>query len=188
MEALRLYSEACRIACKYKYDTKDCTQLMKHMTTVASLIRKDILLLPENCQGSKCVRAWACNKNAVAAATWVLSFYDALLFWEEKEQKTFVEVLSISHKLSLAKIFQYFPLNVRLEAITELHSSDLQDKKYSMITENQMICFKNPLSQRLTAGTLLITALSKEKIIIKDLDLALPIDVSARRRKRARQN
>lgn len=189
VEALRLYSEAGRVASKYKYDAKDCMQLMKHMTTVASLIQKDILLLPANCEDGKCIRVWVCQKNAVAAATWVLSFYDALLFWEEKEQNMFVEVLGIAHKFSLAKIFQYFPFDVRLKAIAELYSSDLQNRKYSMITENQMLYFTNPLSKRLGNGSLLINALSKEKIALKDLDLALPIiDGSTRQRKRARRN
>lgn len=46
VESLRLYAEATRVACTYRYDSKDCLQLMKHFTTVAALISKDILLAP----------------------------------------------------------------------------------------------------------------------------------------------
>eukprot|EP00956_Cyclotella_meneghiniana_P013709 scaffold19997_cov84-Cyclotella_meneghiniana.AAC.3 len=109
IEALRLYSEASKVASTYKYETKDSMQLMKHMTTVASLIQKDILLIPD----SKEIRGWTCRENAVAAATWVLAYYDSLMFWEENEEETFVDILVRSHKLSLPKLFQHFPLDIR---------------------------------------------------------------------------
>ena len=92
VESLRLYAEATRVASGYKY-TKDCMQLMKHFTTVAALISKDILLLQSNDGGNgqvKAPRSWQRRENAVAAATWIVGFFDSLLIWEEKECISFI--------------------------------------------------------------------------------------------------
>eukprot|EP00985_Skeletonema_marinoi_P027687 scaffold23106_cov80-Skeletonema_marinoi.AAC.1 len=88
VESMRLYSEASRVASQYRYDAKDCLQLMKHMTTVASLIAKDILLLPKEAGGDgKVARTWKSRENAVAFATWLIGFIDSLLLWEENDEK-----------------------------------------------------------------------------------------------------
>jgi hypothetical protein len=187
VEALRLYSEASRVASKYKYETKDCMQLMKHMTTVSALILKDFLLCPSASQDNKTVRAWERRENAVAAATFVLAFYDSLLLWEEKEETTFVEILGLSHKYFVGKLFQYFALDVRVDALAEIHKTELQRTTHSVITEEEMLYFRQPRSKRLTCDSLLNAALAKEKIAVKDVDIALP-SVGSRQRKRARRN
>ena len=189
VEALRLYSQAAFIASKYKYEAKGCMQLMKHMTTVASLIQKDILLLPRECQeDQKEVRSWINRENYVSSATWVLGFYDSLLFWEEKEENSFVEILTLTHKFSIAKIFQFFPYDVRVDAIAIVHNPNLQKTIHSVITENEMFYFRKPRSGRLTKESRLIASLTKPKIVIRDLDMTLPTVGSTRQRKRTRRS
>jgi hypothetical protein len=176
------------VASKYKYETKDCMQLMKHMTTVASLILKDFLLCPSASQDTKTVRVWERRENAVAAATFVLAFYDSLLLWEEKEETTFVEILSLSHKFFVGKLFQYFALDVRVDALAEIHKTELQRTTHSVITEEEMFYFRQPRSLRLSSrDSLFNAALAKEKIAVKEVDIALP-SVGSRQRKRARRN
>ena len=75
----------------------------------------------------------------------------------------------------------------RLDGIAQLHNTDAQTTKYSAITEQQIIYYRQPRARRLAKGSLLITALSKEKIAIKDLDMALPASESHRQRKRSRR-
>lgn len=186
VEALRLYSEASRVASKYKYETKDCMQLMKHMTTVASLIQKDFLLSESTSHDSKEVRVWTNRANAVSAATWVLAFYDSLMLWEENEGSTFVEVLCLSNKFFLGRIFQYFTVDVRVDAVAQMHNSCPHETKYSVITERQMLYFTQPRSRRLAKDSLLTASLSRERIAVKELDMALPIN-EIRQRKRVRR-
>lgn len=196
VESLRLYAEAARVASGYRYDTKDCLQLMKHMSSVALLIAKDILLLPQknnggNGNGKDCSssgRVWQHRENAVAAVTWMIGFFDSLLFWEEKEQSTFVEVLSIQHKHFMSKLVQLFSADVRVLAFAKIHSQEKVEGA-TAILENQLIYFNNPRSKRLAKDSLLVAALMKEKVVIRELELALPSNDEgrgARRRKRAR--
>lgn len=91
VESLRLCSEAGCVASAYSYDTKDCMQLMKHFTTVSSLILMDILLSPTSAstastQNKNTARKWQRQDNAIAAATWLLGYFVNLLLWEEHEQ------------------------------------------------------------------------------------------------------
>jgi hypothetical protein len=191
VEALRLYAEASRVASQYKYETKDCMQLMKHMTTVASLIQRDILQIPADCNDkSKNVtpRIWTCHSNAVAAATWILGFFDSLLFWEEKEEASHVEIFGISHKYGVTKLWQLLPFDVRVEATSKIHTNCSTPTKFAVITENEMLYFRQPRSSRLATESLLTAALSKEKVIVKDLDMALPTIENTRQRKRARRD
>jgi len=190
VESLRLYAEATRAASAYRYDTKDCLQLMEHMTTVASLISKDILLLPQNGGGNgKDCRTWQRRENAIAAATWLMGFFDSLLFWEEHEQSSFVEVLSIQHKHSVGKLFRLFSVDVRAEAIAKIHSHKETSDNVSAITEDQLIYFGRPRSKRLEPGSLLVMALSKGKVSVRELEMALISNGegrSTRQRKRPR--
>lgn len=197
VESLRLYAEAARVASGYRYDTKDCLQLMKHMSSVALLIAKDILLMPQKNNGgngnvkdcSSSGRVWQHRDNAVAAVTWMIGFFDSLLFWEEKEQSTFVEVLNIQHKNFISKLAQLFPDNVRAHAFAKIHSPEDEVDGAEVILENQLIYFNNPRSKRLAKDSLLVAALMKEKVVIRELELALPSNGggrSARRRKKAR--
>eukprot|EP00804_Cyclotella_cryptica_P010613 CCRYP_015190-RA/>CCRYP_015190-RA protein AED:0.03 eAED:0.03 QI:4120/1/1/1/1/0.66/3/59/679 len=189
VEALRLYSEATRVASKYKYETKDCMQLMKHMTTVASLISRDILLFPRGGEDNgKDVRKWKGRDNAVAAATWLLGFYDSLLHWEEREENSFVEILGMAHRYSLAKLFQLIPANVRVDAIAMIHTAYCSRTKFRVITEKEMIYFRQPRSRRLAKESLLTAALTKEKIVLRDMDMALHTNGGSRQRKRTRRD
>lgn len=174
------------MASRYKYKTKDCMQLMKHMSTVASLIKKDCLMSPTTSHNSQEVRVWARPSCAVAAATWVLAFYDSLLFWEEKEEKTFVEILGTSHKYFLARLFQHFSLDVRIDAITQIYDCDLPTSKYLVVTEKEVLYFGQPRSSRLAKGSLLSASLSKEKVVVRDLDMTFSSNESLRQRKRYR--
>jgi len=185
VESLRLYAEASRVASVYRYDTKDCLQLMKHMTTVASLISKDILLLGN---GKDC-RAWQRRENAIAAATWLVGFFDSLLFWEEKEHSSFVEVLGIQHKHCVGKLFQRFEVEIRVEAFARIYSNDKPPSIPSAVTEEALIYFRRPRSKRLAKDSLLIAALMKGKVVVRELEMAIPCTGegrSTRERKRAR--
>ena len=186
VECLRLYAEATRVSATYRYDTKDCMQLMKHMTAVAALIRKDILLIP---QQNDC-RMWQHRENAVAAATWLLAFFDSLLYWEEKEHNHFVEILSIQHKHSMGKLFQLFSADVRSEAIAKIYASEKTVSHGPLaVTEDQLLYFTQPRSKRLAKDSLLVIALAKNKVVVRDLDMALPSSSegrSSRQRKKAR--
>ena len=177
------------MASKYKYETKDCLQLMKHMTTVASLILRDILLFPRCCEDSgKDVRIWKGRDNAIAAATWILGFYDSLLHWEEREENAFVEILGMAHKCSVAKLFQLIPLDVRVDAIAMIHSSECSRTMFRVITENEMIFFRQPRSRRLAKESLLTATLTNEKIVVREMDMALCTNEGTRQRKRTRRD
>lgn len=94
VESLRLYSEAACVASAYLCDTKDCMQLMKHFTTVSSLILVDILLSPATAtttstQNKNTARKWQRQDNAIAAAPWLLGYFDNFLLWEECEQNAY---------------------------------------------------------------------------------------------------
>ncbi len=177
VEALRLYAEATCVACTYRYDSKDCMQLMKHFTTVAALIMKDILLTPRQGGDEKSAsRCWHRVENAVAATTWLIGFFDSLLLWEEKEQKLFVEVHSIQHKHFVGKLFRYLPMDVRLAAFDKIYSKEgLGETKCVLaVTDKHLLHFLNPRSIRLAEGSLLVAALSSENIVVREIDIALP--------------
>ncbi|KAL9180764.1 hypothetical protein ACHAXT_011217 [Thalassiosira profunda] len=178
VESLRLYAEAARVASAYKYDTKDCIQLIKHMTSVAGIIQKDIIR-----------RTWEHSDNATAAATWLIGFFDRLLFWEEKEQRSFVEVLNVGHKHGIDKLLQPFSVDVRVGAVAKMHSNEEAGVRASAVTESQLLYFRRPRSKRLRADSLLTTALAKERILARELEMALPSNGEgrgSRQRKRAR--
>lgn len=181
VESLRLYAEATRVACTYRYDSKDCLQLMKHFTTVASLISKDILLAPRQEDEKPTARCWQHCENAIGAATWLIGVFDSLLLWEEKEHKIFVEVHNIQHKHFMGKLFQQLPLVIRTAAFAKMYSQEcLGGDEALAVTEKQMLHFRNPRSRRLAKGSLLVAALSKEKIIVREMDMALPSNEEGR--------
>ena len=195
VESLRLYSEASRVASTYRYDSKDCIQLMKHMTTVASLISRDILLLPIISNSTKidgkkvkeARRVWHKRDNAIAAATWLIGFFDSLMFWEEQEVSSFVEILGMQHKHFFGKLFQLFDMDVRMEAVSKIQSSEASSTtSLSVITDEELIYFSMPRSKRLSKDGLLVMALTKERVAIRDLELAIPSNGIGRQRKRTR--
>lgn len=189
VESMRLYSEASRVASQYRYDAKDCLQLMKHMTTVASLITKDILLLPKEVGGDgKAARTWTCRENSVAVTTWLIGFFSNLLLWEEKEENQFVEILGIQHKHFLGKLFQFIPEDIRVSAVDKISSEDEEHQtKLTAVTEEELIYFKHPRSKRLSKGGILLQALTKKKVAIKEMDMAMPCIISGERSTRQRK-
>ena len=108
------------------------------------------------------------------------------MLWEENEGSTFVEVLCLSNKFFLGRIFQYFTVDVRVDAVAQMHNSCPHETKYSVITERQMLYFTQPRSRRLAKDSLLTASLSRERIAVKELDMALPIN-EIRQRKRVRR-
>jgi hypothetical protein len=188
-ESMRLYSEATRVASQYRYDAKDCLQLMKHMTTVASLIAKDILLLPKEAGGDgKVARKWKSRENAVAVTTWLIGFFDSLLLWEENEENQFVEILSTQHKHAIGKLFQLLPEDIRVTAMEKISSQEKEQRtKLNAITEDELIYFKHPRSKRLSKDSLLLQALMKKKVVIREMEMALPCISSGERSTRQRK-
>lgn len=184
VEAMRLYSEASRVASSYKYDTKDSMQLMKHMTTVASLLARDVLQVDNG--ADKEPRNWRHRENGVAFVTWLIAFFDSLLYWEEREQSSFVEILGLRHKHFIGKLLQFFPLDIRLDAIGKIHSSEDHQTLLSVVTEEELLYFTKPRSKRLVKESLLVAALSQDTIVVKELDMALPPSGNSRHRKRSR--
>jgi len=201
VESLRLYAEAARVASTYRYDSRDCLQLMKHFTTVSSLISNDILLSPMRddrmgggggggrTKEDDATRPWRRRDDAVAAATWLIGFFDYLMLWEERTQSAFVEVLDIRHKHSVGKLMRHFPVDVRLAAMAEIRSPEEPGEGPVVVTEDRLTYFRNPRSKRLAKDSLLDVALSKGKVVVRDLEMALPPTGegrSCRHRKKAR--
>jgi hypothetical protein len=165
-------------------------QLMKHFTTVSSLILVDILLASTNAstattstQNKNAARQWQRQDNAIAAATWLLGYFDFLLLWEEREENAFIEVLNIQHKSFFGKLFQHFVMDVRLAAMSIIHQfheeendDDVHMNKPVMdvITVDKLLYFKHPRSKRLSKDSVLIAALLKEKVVICELEMAIP--------------
>jgi len=135
-------------------------------------------------------RKWQLQKNAITAITWLLSFYDSLFHWEEREGQSFVDILGLRHKHSFAKMLGTFDLDSRrgaVETMLDGSNNNTTDKRIQAVTENQLQYFQNPRSQRLVKDSLLIQALLKEKVIVKELDMAIPSNELGRVRKRRRQ-
>lgn len=164
-------------------------QLNKHFTTVAPLIVKDILLLQCDEGNTKAPRQWHRQDNLVAATTWLIRMLDSLLLWEETEQKQFVEILSVQHKHSFSKICNLLLMKARVKMITKIHSKEEQSSVALAITEEELLYFRGPRSKRLATSSLLLLALGKEKVVIRELEMALPSvdnEGTRSRRKRAR--
>ena len=203
VEAVRLYSEASRVASQYRYDM----QLMKHMTKAAMLTMNDILTQDQQQQP----RLWCHKSNAIATGTWLVAFFDSLLYWEEAcGGKQFCEILTPTHKYSIGKLLQQLNVSVRKQVVGRLYPSSsasppattveskpstrtneiaTQGMGLSMaVTEHQLQYFSGPRSKRLQKESPLVAALLKEKVAIREMDLTIPMVSEARRRaKRARR-
>lgn len=188
VEAVRLYSEASRVASQYMHDH----QLMKHMTKAAMLIMHDILTI------NQLPRPWSEECNAIAVGTWLTAFYDSLLFWEESwSGKQFVEILAVNHKYSMEKMFQLLKLDIRTKMLKKVYEATLCDRSENgrtavqptAITKDTLLYFSRPRSKRLQKDTPLMKALGKEKVTIREMELAIPMSVEGggRRAKRARR-
>ena len=140
-DALKMYSEAARVTSRYRFDTGDCLQLNKHLTSVAALIHEDILTttssFDENNTSTtkkaqpRSPRKWIHKSNARACCFWLLRFLDHLLRWEEwsseasskagitSKNPRFVEILQVSHKSFVGKLLQTFDVEVRNSALND---------------------------------------------------------------------
>eukprot|EP00536_Pseudo-nitzschia_multiseries_P017391 jgi/Psemu1/299453/fgenesh1_pm.1526_\ len=188
VDALTMYAEAARVTSRYRFDTGDCLQLNKHLTTVAALIQQDILTTASTAASVTATatatgdaskprpREWKHTSNAVASCASLLRFLDHLLFWEEwslaaatkagvtSKNPRFVEILQVSHKSFLGRLFQSFGADVRREAWKEFVSRDKDQKEEG----------SGPRSKRLANPRgLLATALQKPRVNIRDMDLAI---------------
>lgn len=183
VDALQMYSEAARVSSKYRFDTGDCLQLNKHITTVAALIFEDILApaLPPGKSQPRIPRVWIHDSNAKGCCFWLLRFLDYLLHWEELSSSSsskagvtsknphFVEILQPSHKSFAGKLLQTFSKEVRSCALNDYFQekkTTFSDKIGQGDNEASMV----PVSRRLT---LLAKSLGAAKIQIRDRDLVI---------------
>jgi hypothetical protein len=211
VEAMRLYCLAAQVASGYMYEVGDSLQLVKTLTKIAELVAEDMFSADgdddndnsgSSSSKSKLIpRQWTCRENAVAIGTWLLGFFDSCLLWEERsggedtEGKRFVEILNPSHKHGLSKLFLLLDCDVREDVISRVYSacsssgvsSDDTEESFlnGTITETKLQYFRKPKSSRLgSKSSPLATALSKKKISIGDLELAIPGPEGGRRRKK----
>jgi hypothetical protein len=172
-----------RVASKYRYEGVDSIQLNKHTSAAAMLIAEDILM------DNKDARLWSHPANAVALCTWLVAFLDSLLFWEEQSGKQFVEIFSPSHKFSIGKLFQLLAVDVRKEAIAKLVFDTTEEDGCD--DSEDLPCFRQPRSKRMRRSGLLIQALQKPKVAIREMELGIPEEPSdttdGRRSKRCRR-
>ena len=95
----------------------------------------------------------------------------------------------MQHKHSFSKLCNLLPMKARVEAIAKIHSQEEHGTTALAITEEELLYFRGPRSKRLASGSLLLLALVKEKVAIRELEMALPSvdnDGTRSRRKRAR--
>ena len=197
-DALKMYSEMARVTSKYRFDTGDCLQLNKHLTSVAPLIYEDILTTkaPPNSNNnhtkskpqSRISRKWIHDTNARACCFWLLRFLDCLLYWEEYSSSAsskagitsknphFVEILQPSHKYFVGKLLQTFSVEVRnssLDDFLEGKTPTVIGGKKEQKDDNQS-SNKFPVSKRLgSESALLAKSLKAAKIQIRDMDLVI---------------
>jgi len=223
VESMRMYARAAYVASKYPYDAhgSGCLYLNKHMTSVAMLVLYDIMMTNNATSTTECEslstsartatekkkskistepRSWAHEENLVAFGTWLLSFYDSLLVWEEHspDRRQFVEILSPSHKYSIGKLFSLLPLDVRLKVIEIMfdggsneatmnnnkqkengNDDDHDDygSKYACLSNDELVYCKTIRSQRLLSpNSLLLAALTRpKKVSISEMAMTIII-------------
>jgi hypothetical protein len=178
---MKYYADAARVASKYRYEGVDSIQLNKHMSAVAMLIGEDILT-PKYKSGAKEVREWHRRENAVAVCTWLFGFFDSLLHWEEASgSRQFCEILSPSHKFSIGKLSQFLMEDIRKDAIASILSTPSGDERLPH--------FHEPRAKRMSTDSLLLKALQRSKVSIREMELAIPStdETGGRRSKRARR-
>ena len=179
-----------RVASTYVYEPSDSMQLIKVTTKLGDLLTTEILR-PRDGNG-KDPREWRRRDNCLGAASWLLAFYDSLLYWEEKSGSAFVEILTPGNKASIGKCFSLLQLDVRVEALSRCHAAvpNTTPAPSLPISGDAMQFFSGPFrSKRLAAGGLLAAALRKQKVSVGDMELAIITDQGdgeGRHAKRAR--
>lgn len=174
---MRLYSQAARVTSGYRYEPLDSVQLNKHVSAAALLIVEDLLQ-----NGEKETRHWVNRSNAIDLCTWLLTFFDWLLCWEERsDNQHFVEILSPSHQFFVGKMFQLLPVDVRKDAI----------EKVFIVGDNVINSdsLRRPQARRMKRDGLLVAALQREKVVIREMELAIISEEdSGGRRSKRRKN
>ena len=165
---MKYYAEAARVSSKYRYEGIDSLHLNKHMSAAAMLIAEDILT-PKYTKEPR--RQWVDEENKIRTGTWLLGFFDSLLYWEESSGKQFVEILTPTHKHGMGKLFQLFDPDLRLKVLERVSTSsnDMEvdgasvssptGANGSLLPAN----FRQTRSKRLSPGSLLFQALEKPK-------------------------
>ncbi|KAL3905189.1 MAG: hypothetical protein SGILL_009776 [Bacillariaceae sp.] len=188
VEAMALYARAAFVASKYPYHT-GCIQLNKHMTTAAMLVAQDMMTVAvestDPAMTKPVPRTWYYTANAVAFGTWLLGFFDSLLYWEESsgEATHFVEILSLCHKHSIGKLFALLPHEIRLQVLVKVSEgtgkvqeppSRLSIKAIIKCMEHTHLSHFGPVrSKRLATNGLLWNALTKPKISIPEMAMVI---------------
>ena len=188
VEAIRCYAESSRVASRYVYEWGDSLQLTKVMTKLSEIILNEIL------SSDSGLRRWFLRENHVAAGSWLLAFFDSLLFWEERTGSQFLPILTAGHKSGISKLFSVLPHDVRVEIIALISSDSITTGKTceaplpsKSITSSQLHDFKNPRSKRLAPNGLLLSALKRCKVSIGDMELAIVVEPFKDDRKSKRQ-
>jgi len=146
-------------------------------------------------------RIWYRRQNAIEFCTWLIGFFDHLLYWEEQSNhKQFVQILVPGHPHGMTKLFQMLNEDTRKEAISlvvslhhdhpttvddgktqEEHKNQKDDKKVANAAHDHDDDDKDDLpghylgirSKRLSSsGSLLLAALQKTKVSIGEMELA----------------
>jgi len=201
-DALKMYSEAARVTSRYRFDTGDCLQLNKHLTSVPPLIHEDILTTTpskgNNTAATKkpqprSPRKWIHGSNARACCFWLFRFLDHLLHWEEwsseasskagitSKNPRFVEILQVSHKSFVGKLLQTFDVDVRNSALDDFLKGqkpkiDADDGAVGGGSSSSQAKEVNsfPVSKRLGSQAILLAkSLRAPKVQIRDMDLEI---------------
>ncbi|KAG7370557.1 Menin domain family protein [Nitzschia inconspicua] len=188
VEAMHLYSRAAYVASRYPYHI-GCMQLNKHMTSAAVLISDDMMTVEEESNGrnnrKKVPRSWHYTANAVAFGTWLVGFYDSLLYWEETsgENTNFVEILNLSHKCFLGKMFVLLAQEVRIQVLAKIleqaedpSGSDAPEPLIRCVAHGSLSYFGSLRSKRLSTKGLLWAALCKTKVSVPEIAMVISTD------------
>lgn len=165
--ALKYFYHAARVAGRYSHEWADTLQLTKVLTKISEFLVREIWSDPT--MGSA-PRTWRDVSHAVAAARWMLAFFDALLAWEERNHDRFLPILQSNHKTGIARVFALVSHDVRVRSF-QPPPIDHDDDELPKLQ-----------SARLQGA--LGEALQKPKVSISDLQLTI---VSEGRRSRKRK-
>ena len=110
------------------------------------------------------------------------------MLWEENEENHFVEILSTQHKHAIGKLFQLLPEDIRVTSMEKISSQEKEQRtKLNAITEDELIYFKHPRSKRLSKDGVLFQALMKKRVVLREMEMALPSISSEERSTRQRK-
>jgi len=211
VHAIQHYALAAQTASQYHYQGMDSTALNQHFSTVAMLMAEDVWNDSSSDRQAQAApnkkntsRQWVKDENAIAAGTWMLAFLDSLLHWEERSgAKSFVEILSPSHKHFVGKLWQHLSLAVRQQSVKlVLSSASPECTSSAETTTGDGACVIRSLprfigptrSKRLQTGSMLVKSLERPKVVVGEMELTIPMDTngndglasSGRRSKRRR--